>query len=152
MKTHTRNLLLSLALAAFTTAAGAASVTLSDSIVSLATNGTKYYTFVDPVSGHFVELAITMSVYSSDPADVFTSLDGDTRVGVGNPAIGGDGNHIDTSEGVNFTASLVSVSGGVAANTIGFRIAGLGLRNTGGGNPYWLSSGSSAMRADWASR
>ncbi|TAK97946.1 MAG: YHYH protein, partial [Verrucomicrobia bacterium] len=148
-KTHTMKpsncqLWLSLAFAAFTLTASAASVTLTDSIVSLATNGTKYYTFVDPVSGHFVQVALTMSVHSSDPVDVFTSLDGDTRLGIGNPSIGGDGNHIDTSEGVNFAASVVTVSSGVAANSIGFRIVSLGLRDTGGGNPYWFSYASNS--------
>src|SRR5262249_36368138 len=83
-----------LALFAATTTTFAADVGVSDSIVSLATNGTKQYTFVDPVSSHFVTVAVTMTPYSSDPAAVLTSLDGGTRVGVGNPSIGGDGNLI----------------------------------------------------------
>ena len=132
--------ILILSLAAAFVPARAADLIMSDSIVSLATNGTKYYTFVDPASGHFVELAVTMSPYSSDPGDILTSLDGGIRVGVGNPSINGDGNGIEPSEGVNFGVSVVTVSGGVVQNSIGFRIVSLGLRDTGGGAPYWSSS------------
>jgi hypothetical protein len=119
----------------------AADVTVSDSVVSLAINGTTNYTFTDPGSGQDVVVAVTMSPYSTDPAAVFSILDGNTRVGVGNPNIGGDGNLISYGEGVNFTASLVSSSAGVEANSVRFRVAGLGLRAT-DGTPlqYWVSS------------
>jgi YHYH protein len=143
MKTLIR-IVLALLSAAFVVSAQAASVSLSDSIVSLATNGTKYYTFLDPVSGHFVEVALTMKAHSSDPAAVLQSLDGGTRVGVGNPAVAGDGNNISVGEGVDFTASASTISAGVVSGSISFNITGLGLRDTGGGAPYWRSSGSSS--------
>jgi hypothetical protein len=130
--------------AAFVASATAADITITDSITSLATNGTKYYTFVDPASGHFIQVSLSMSAWSSDPADVLTTLDGNTRVGVGNPANSGDGNQIEVGEGVNFAAALVTISSGVAANSIGFRIAGLGLRDLGNGRPYWVSSSTSS--------
>src|SRR5438046_57187 len=49
----------------------AADVTVYDSVVSLATNGTKNYTFTDPGTGQSVTIAVTMSPSSSDPPAVF---------------------------------------------------------------------------------
>jgi hypothetical protein len=119
----------------------AASVTVSDSAVSLATNASKHYTFVDPATGQSVVIAVTMSAYSSDPAAVLTSLDSDTRVGVGNPAVNGDGNLISSGEGVNLSASLLSASGGVTVTSVQFRVVGLGVRAVdGSGNLTWNSS------------
>src|SRR5262249_12584970 len=94
----------------------AADVTLSNSIVTLALAGTNNYTFTDPNTGASVVIAVTMKPYSSDPDDVITFLDGNTRLGVGNVAIGGDGNWIEASEGIDFGASLVSTSGGALAS------------------------------------
>src|SRR4051812_21339306 len=119
----------------------AADVTVYDSIVSLVTNGTKNYTFVDPTSGQSVTIAVTMSPFSGDPAAVFSILDGGIRVGVGNPAIAGDGNLIALGEGVDFSAMLVSSSSGATASSVQFRIAGLGLRAVDGApHQYWASS------------
>ena len=125
MKTILLGLLVTMA---FSTLTHAADVTVYDSVVTLATNGTKNYTFTDSASGQSAVLAVTMSPYSTDPAAVFSILDGNTRVGVGNPNISGDGNLIAFGEGVNFSATLVSSSSGVTASSISFRIAGLGLR------------------------
>ena len=124
-------------------AAPAADVTVSDAIVSLAAsaNGTKNYTFTDAASGQSVTVALTMTAFSPDLAAGLSLLDGDTRVGVGNPNVGGDGNLIVFGEGVNFAASLAASSAGVTASSIRFRIQGLGLRAVDGNPPlYWLSS------------
>ncbi|MFA6543529.1 MAG: YHYH protein, partial [Limisphaerales bacterium] len=130
-------------LMALLVAAPAADVTVSDAIVSLAAsaNGTKNYTFTDAASGQSVTVALAMTPFSPDPAAGLSLLDGDTRVGVGNPNVGGDGNLIVFGEGVNFAASLAASSAGVTASSIRFRIQGLGLRAVDGNPPlYWLSS------------
>lgn len=83
----------------------ATSVSVNDSIVRLSILGTTNYVFTEPSSSKTVVIAVTMTPYSSDPSDLFTVLDGGTRMGIGNVTNGGDGNWIDTGEGVNFSAS-----------------------------------------------
>ncbi|NBV20970.1 MAG: YHYH protein [Proteobacteria bacterium] len=120
-----------------------ASVTVSDAVVNLASSagGAKNYTFTDATSGQSVTVALTLTSFSSDPAAVLSLLDGNSRVGVGNPNVGGDGNLIVYGEGVNFAASLVSASAGVNAGSVTFRVQGLGLRAVSGTAPlYWQSS------------
>ena len=125
--------------------ASAANVTVSDSIVALATNGTKNYTFTDPGSGQSATVALTITPFSTDPLATLTSLDGDTRNAVGNTNVGGDGNLVAYGEGVTFSASLVSATFGVVPSSFQFRIAGLGLRAVDGTpNLYWASSASAS--------
>ncbi len=131
-------------LLALATTVPAANVTIPDSIVVLATNLTKNYTFTDATSGESVTVAVTISPYSTNGPAVFTQLDFQngypTRVAIS----GGDGtgNWVDPSESVNFTASLVSASTGVATNSVRFGIASIGLRpNSGAAN--WNSSADS---------
>ncbi|MEY4385900.1 MAG: hypothetical protein RLY20_1183 [Verrucomicrobiota bacterium] len=122
-------------------AAGAANVTVSDSLVSLATNSWKYYTFTDSASGQSATIALAITPFSTDPLATLTALDSDTRSAVGNTNVGGDGNLIAYGEGVTFNASLVSASAGVVASSVQFNIAGLGLRAVEGApNLYWSSS------------
>ena len=87
-------LLLPLAVLAALAPTRAALVNVTDTLVNLAAsaNGTKNYTFTDAASGQSVTVAVTLTPFSPDPAAVLSLLDGDTRVGVGNPAVGGDGN------------------------------------------------------------
>ncbi|HEV2696037.1 MAG TPA: hypothetical protein VG347_24325, partial [Verrucomicrobiae bacterium] len=127
MKTNTQTKIVraaaALALFAFATAAPAASVTNYESIVSLATNAIKNYTFTDPASGQSVVVAVTMTGYSpfTSPS-TFQSLDSNTHVGENL------GNGFKDGMGVNFAASLAGYSSGVTASTIKFSIAGLGIR------------------------
>lgn len=140
MKTLIQKLLPGLALFA-TLAAHAANVTVSDSIVALATNGTKLYTFTDPGSGQSATVALTITPFSPDPLATLVALDGDTRIGVGNTNVGGDGNLIANGEGVTFSATIASATFGVVPSSIQFRIAGLGLRAVDGTSTlYWMSS------------
>ncbi len=129
-----------LALAVFTSALAssspAATVTAFDSIVSLATNATKNYTFADPASGQSVVLAVTITAYSPTITPTsLQSLDGDTRVG------GNFQNGFINGSGVNFSAALVSASGGVTISSIQFAITALGIRpSDGSGTVNWTSS------------
>ena len=123
------------------TAMQAADVTVYDSIVTLATNGTKNYTFTDASSGQSVTVALTMTPFSTDPLATLVALDGNTRAAVGNTNVGGDGNLVAYGEGVNLAASLASTSSGVLASSVKFRLQGFGLRAVDGNSPlYWLSS------------
>ena len=140
MKTNLHKILPGLALFA-TLAAHAANVTINDSIVALATNGTRNYTFTDPLSGQSATVAVSITPYSTDPLATFVALDGDTRIAVGNTNVGGDGNLIVYGEGVTFSASLVAATFGVTASSVQFRIAGLGLRAVNGAPTLsWASS------------
>ena len=116
----------------------AADVTVYDSVVSLATNLTKNYTFTDGASGQNVVIALTMSAYSPfTNASTFQTLDSNTRVGMD------FGNGFSDGRGVNFSAALISYSSGVTAGTIKFRITGLGVRAAdGSGTANWTSSAS----------
>ena len=127
--------------------AHAANVSLTDSVVSLATNGTKNYTFTDSVSGQSATVALTLTPFSTDPLATLVSLDGDTRVGVGNVNVGGDGNLVAYGEGVTLSASLVSATVGVVPSSVQFRIAGLGLRAVGGTPLLWWASSASASNS-----
>ena len=123
----------------------AADVTVADSLVALASSasGTKNYTLTDATSGQSITVAVTMSPYSQTPGEVFTVLDSSTHLGIG-PGGSGDDNHIDSTEGVNFAASLVSTSAGVTASTVRFRIVSLGIRNTSNSTLRWVSSATSS--------
>ena len=114
----------------------AATVTVGDSIVSLATNATKTYTFTDPNSVQSVAVAVTMTAYSPTITPTsLQSLDGDTRVG------GNNQNGFIDGSGVNFSASLVSSSSGVASGSVKFAITALGIRpSDGSGTVNWTSS------------
>jgi hypothetical protein len=139
MKTNTRTSLIlaaaiwmPLALAQITAAAGA---TDYDSIVSLATNVTKNYTFTDAASGQGVVIAVTMTAYDPNTGSAaFSPVDGATRLGI-------DGNIIDHGAGANFSASLVSAGSGVVGGSVKFNISGLGVRPVdGAGYLTWTSS------------
>lgn len=125
----------------------AANVTVSDSIVALATNGTKNYTFTDAASGQSAMVAVTLTPFSTDPLATLISLDGETRVGVGNVNVGGDGNLIVYGEGVTVSASLVSATVGVVSSSVQFRVAGLGLRAVGGAPQLWWASSASGSNS-----
>ncbi|MEY4917796.1 MAG: hypothetical protein RL616_1709, partial [Verrucomicrobiota bacterium] len=114
----------------------AATMTNYDSIVALATNATKTYTFTDPNSVQSVVVAVTMTAYSPTITPTsLQSLDGDTRVG------GNNQNGFINGSGVNFSASLVSSSSGVAASSIKFAITALGIRpSDGSGTVNWTSA------------
>ncbi|MEY4201007.1 MAG: hypothetical protein RLZZ265_2747 [Verrucomicrobiota bacterium] len=142
MKTH---LLRCLALLSLLVPAHAADVTVSDTLVSLASSagGTKNYTFTDAASGQSVTVAVTMTPYSQTVGEVFTALDGNTRLGIG-PGGSGDDNHVDSTEGLNLAASLVSASAGVTASSVRFRVASIGLRNTSNPTLSWVSSATSS--------
>jgi len=126
--------------------ARAANVTVYDSVVNLATNVTKNYQFTDPLSGQSVTIAVTMTPYSeSNASPVFTLLDTDanhyyTHLGVDSGLGGGDGNWIDSFEGANFSASLVSASSSVVTNSIQFGVTAMGIRPEGGPSLEWTSS------------
>jgi len=134
MKTH---LLRCLAVLSLLVPAHAADVTVSDTLVSLASSagGTKNYTFTDAASGQSVTVAVTMTPYSQTVGEVFTALDGNTRLGIG-PGGSGDDNHVDSTEGVNLAASLVSATAGVTASSV--RTCG-SRRARGGGRPCRLA-------------
>jgi hypothetical protein len=117
----------SLACFAFTIAAKANTVALSTSVFNLAANGSANYTFLDSATGESVVINVALSPYSTNASEIFTLLDGGTRIGIGSD---GDGNHVDNTEGLNFTAALVSTSSGVNSSSVQFQIAGLGLRDT----------------------
>jgi len=147
MKTNTQTKIVLamtvLALFASAPTAPAANVTNYESIVSLALNTTKNYTFTDTASGQSVVVAVTMTGYSpfTSPS-TFQSLDSDTRVGENL------GNGFSAGMGVNFAASLVSCSSGVMPGTIKFRVAGLGVRAAdGAGTVNWTSSSSTVSTA-----
>lgn len=117
--------------------AGAVNVTLYDSVVSLATNLTQHFVFANPSNGLAVVVAVTMTPYSSvtnNPSFSLLDVEGGvpTRVAVESGTGGGDGNWMDAIEGVDFSASLLSVSNGIVTNSIRFGIAGLGIRPEGG--------------------
>jgi hypothetical protein len=124
--------------------ARSANVIVYDSVISLATNVTKDYQFTDPSSGQSVSIAVTMTPYSeSNASPVFTLLDTDssgnyTHLGIDSGLGSGDGNWVDYYEGVNFTAALVSSSGGVTAGSIQFGISAMGMRPS-GGSVIWIS-------------
>jgi hypothetical protein len=122
----------------FTTAAN---VAVYDSVLALGTSTNKNYTFTDPATGTSVTITVTMTPGSSDPGDVFTLLDGNTRMAIGNPTINGDGNWIESGESVNFSATLLSVSAGVDTNSVRFGVAGIGIRPNSSAN--WTSSSGS---------
>lgn len=146
MKNNLRTIL-ACGAALFAIGAQAANVTVSDSIVSLATNGTKNYTFTDSVSGQSATVALTITPFSTDPLATLVSLDGDTRVGVGNVNVGGDGNLVVYGEGVTFSASLVSASVGVVASSVQFRVSGLGVRAVSGAPQLWWASSATASNS-----
>lgn len=138
-------LLLLTALSALTARAQFANVTVADSVVSLATNATKNYTFTDPANGLSAIVAVTMTPYSmSNASPVFTLLDFDngypTHLGIESGDGSGDGNWVDFYEAVNFSASLVSASPGILTNSIQFGITGLAIRLN-NGSLVWFSSG-----------
>lgn len=124
----------------------AANVTVYDSIINLATNTTKDYRFIDPLSGQSVTIAVTMTPYSeSNASPAFSLLDLDannnyTHLGIDSGLGGGDGNWIDSFEGANFSASLVSASSGVTNSSIQFGIIAMGIRPEGGPSLQWTSS------------
>jgi hypothetical protein len=125
--------------------AGMQTVNHFDSVISLATNLTKDYTFTDPSNGLSVVVAVTMTPYSSSNASpVFKLLDysGEfpTHLGVDSGLSSGDGNWVDDFEGVNFSASLVSASTGIFTNSIQFGITGMGVRPDGLAALDWTSS------------
>ena len=127
-----------------------ATVSATNSIVSLATNGTQNFTFTDPASGENVVIALSMSPYSaSNASPVFSPLD---FYGSGGSAVhlsvnsgfnNGDGNFVESYEGALFSASLVSATDNVATNTVKFGIAGIGFRFS----PHiaWNSSAGSSV-------
>lgn len=136
-----------LAISSTSAFAGTVSLTVSNSILDLITNGTRNFTFTDPSNGLAVVVAVTMSPYSSSNANpAFTLLDfygpdsGPVHAGVDSALGNGDGNWVDSFEGVNFSASLVSSSSGIDTNSIRFGIAALGLRPGDGGWLVWTSS------------
>jgi len=114
----------------------AATITVADSIVSLATNATKNYTFTDPNSVQSVVVAVTMTAYSpSITPTSLQSLDSDTRVG------GNNQNGFINGSGINFSAALVSSSSGVTGSSIKFAVTALGIRpSDGSGTVNWTSS------------
>ena len=115
-----------------------ADVALSDSIVSLAANRTKHYTFKDGSSGESIIVALTLSPYSIPAGDPFTLRTG-TRVAIGTTSL--DGDFIENTEGIDVSASLVFASTGVIPSSVHFRIVRIGLRNV-GPTPQllWVSS------------
>ena len=119
--------------------ANAGDLTVYDAITSLATNGTKNYTFTDFSSGDYVTIAVTMSAYSTSTngTAVFTLLDGSTRLGIN--AGDNSGNWIDGTEKVKFSASLVSASSRVDTNSVRFAVSRLGIRPNSGAMS-WTSS------------
>lgn len=123
------------------------SLTLSNSVLSLITNGTQNYTFTDPNSGLAAVVAVTILPYSSSNATpAFTLLDtfgpngGPVHAAVDSGLADGDGNWVDYFEGVNFSASLVSASSSIATNSIRFEIADLGLRPGDSDTILWTST------------
>src|SRR5262245_22341348 len=110
------------------TSARGADVTGYDSIISLVTNVTKNYVFVDSGSGQSVTIGVTITPYSPfNASPTFQLLDVNTRVGID------FGNGFIDGRGANFSAALISASGGVTAGSVRFRIAGLGIRPADGG-------------------
>ncbi len=129
-------LALAFLLATLPTSLRAATINNYDSIVSLATNVTKTYTFTDPNSVQSVVIAVTMAAYSPTITPTsLQSLDGDIRVG------GNHQNGFINGSGVDFSAALVSSSSGVTARSIKFAITALGIRpSDGSGTVNWISS------------
>lgn len=129
---------------------GLRSVTKSDSIISLATNVTKNYTFTDASTGQSITVAVTMTPYSaSNASPVFTLLDNSggspTHLGINSGLNSGDGNWVDYYEGVDFSATLVSATSAVDTNSIQFGITAAGFRNNGTfGLIDWSSSATAA--------
>jgi hypothetical protein len=124
-------------LAIFVTAVSvhAADVTISNSVVALATNGTVNYTFTDPTTAQSVVVAVTLTPYSPTGTATFSALDGETRVGLLSV------NGFKSGQGANLSATLVSRSSGVTASSVKFRVASLGVRAAdGGGTLNWTSS------------
>ena len=122
------------------------SLVLSNSLVALATNGTLNFTFTDTNSGLAVVVAVTMTPYSaSNAVPAFTYLDTygpggrAVHLGVESGKGNGDGNWVDSYEGANFAASLVSASSGIATNTVQFGITAIGIR-PGSSSASWISS------------
>jgi hypothetical protein len=123
---------------------GVVSSTNFDSIISLATNVTKNYTFTDPSNGLSVVVAVTLTPYSSTNANAVFSLldysdDSPRRMAVDSGLFGGDGNWVERHEGFDFTASLVSASPRIDPGSIRFGIIGVGIRST-DANFSWNSS------------
>ncbi len=146
MKTNTWMMLLLFLITWGAGTARAVDLTVDDSVINLATNVTKNYTFADPASGQSIVVAVTMTPYSSSNASPgFTLLDDygpnntPVHLGIDSGLGGGDGNWVDGFEGVNFSASLVSASGGVDPSSIQFGVAGLGIRLD-SGFLIWTSS------------
>src|SRR5262245_36799 len=126
--------------------APAVSVTVFDSIVDLATNVTKNYTFTDPTNGLEVVVSVTMTPHSGvTNSPTFSQLDFSdgipTHLGVESDTGGGDGNWVDGArgEGVDFAATLISASVGIVTSSIRFAITDIGIRNE-GGPLTWTSS------------
>ncbi|HEU5396049.1 MAG TPA: hypothetical protein VFV81_02705 [Verrucomicrobiae bacterium] len=118
----------------------------SNSIVLLAAGETTNLVFTDPNSGGAVTVALTMTPFSGETnVPKFTLLDTfgpggrAVHLGVDSGAGGGDGNWVDSFEGANFSATLVSASSGIDTNTIQFGIADIGIRPN-GGSVEWASS------------
>lgn len=119
----------------------------SNSVIALAFAGPLDITFTDPDSGLSVVVNVAMTPYSSVTNDpVFTPLDTygyngqPVHIGIDSGLGGGDGNWVDPDEGLNFAASLASVSPGIQTNSIQFGITGIGLRPDSGSYSIWTSS------------
>lgn len=120
----------------------AVEVIVPASIVTLATNGTNYYTFPDSGSGESVIVRVVITPFSSGAGDVFTLRGGATRVAIGPsvPPPDLDGDAIDGSEGVDFSATLMFASTGVDPGSVEFQIGSLGMRGSSPGpNLVWSS-------------
>lgn len=133
-----------------TLSSGLQSFTDSDSIISLATNVTKDYTFTDPSNGLSVVVAVTMTPYSaSNASPAFSLLDNQfgpyQHMAVDSGLNSGDGNWVDNYEGADFAASLVSASSGILTNSIQFGVTGAGFRSDQGYPKLsWISSGTTS--------
>ena len=111
-------------------------MTVSDSVVSLATNLTKNYTFTDPASGQSVgHRRDDVALFADRPVGhVF----GHRRQ---HPRRLGRQRHPVAARAQIFSASLVSASSGVTAGSVAFGITGLGIRPVqSGGDLTWTSS------------
>jgi hypothetical protein len=122
------------------TTLSAVNVTVTDSIVSLATNHTKYYTFHDPASGESLIVRMSATPIATGAYEPFSLRGGGTRIAIGSTAA--DGNSIDSTEAVEFQAALVYASPGVLAGTVKFHLSSLGMIGSTAPSPavVWTSS------------
>ena len=135
MKTTIQKLFLVLALVAVTTLTHGATVAAYDSVISLATNVTKNYSFTDPAPPAKRRRGGHHDTHIPPPPSprLFSCCDPGnnnnyTHLGIDGGNGGGDGNLIIYGEGANFSATLISSSSGVTASSVRFAIAGLGFR------------------------